>query len=199
MTDSAQLWRRFAQNIYSDFLHWIKQQMVNVLADFENTHWNYNLYLIQQNLIHYEWMMNEFYLPVSVLAWSMHVQNPLIAAEQAYNVDDQAAQLEIQLPQLNAEQCNAFNMIVQSVDGNLEQAHYFVQGPADTEKTFLWTALCHHYCAQNKIVLCVASLRIASLLLPEGITAHFRFQILLNCTLINTCRITQQFNLAVLI
>ena len=67
----------------------------------------------------------------------MHVQNPLIAAEQAYNVDDQAAQLEIQLPQLNAEQHNVFDTIVQGVDGNLEQAHYFVQGSVSIGKTFL--------------------------------------------------------------
>ena len=67
----------------------------------------------------------------------MHVQNPLIAAEQAYDVDNQAAQLEIQLPQLNAGQHNAFDTIVQGVNGNLKQAHYFVQGPASTGKTFL--------------------------------------------------------------
>ena len=62
---------------------------------------------------------------------------PLIAAEQTYDIDDQTAQLEIQLPQLNAEQHNAFDIIIQGVDDNLKQAHYFVQGPAGTGKTFL--------------------------------------------------------------
>ena len=57
-------------------------------------------------------MINEFHLPVSVLAWSMHVQNPLIAAEQTYDVDDQTAQLEIQLSQLNVRQYNVFDTIV---------------------------------------------------------------------------------------
>ena len=48
-------------------------------------------------------------------------------------------------------------------------------------------------------MLCVALSGIASLLLPEGITAHSRFQIPLNCTSTSTCRIIQQFNLAALI
>ena len=67
----------------------------------------------------------------------MHVQNPFIAAEQAYDVDDQTTQLKIQLSQLNTEQYNVFDMIVQGVNGNLKQVHYFVQGPVSTEKTFL--------------------------------------------------------------
>ena len=67
----------------------------------------------------------------------MHIQNPFIAAEQTYDVDNQAAQLEIQLPQFNAGQHNAFDTIFQGVDGNPEQAHYFVQGPASIGKTFL--------------------------------------------------------------
>ena len=67
----------------------------------------------------------------------MHVQNLFITAEQTYNINNQTAQLEIQLSQFNTEQYNTFDIIVQSVDGNPEQAHYFVQSSVSTEKTFL--------------------------------------------------------------
>ena len=98
--------------------------------------------------------------------------NSLITAEQAYDQDEQAATLAEQLSQFNTGQQFAFNIIVQAVDTNPEQAHFFVQGPARTGKTFLWTALCCQYCSQGKVILCIASSGIAFLLLPGGSTAH---------------------------
>ena len=67
----------------------------------------------------------------------MHVQNLFITAKQVYNVDNQIAQLEIQFSQFNIEQYNVFDTIVQNMNNNLKQAHYFVQGPADINKIFL--------------------------------------------------------------
>ena len=125
--------------------------------------------------------------------------NPLIAAEQAYDQDEQAATLTKQLLQLNTGQQSAFDTIVQAVDTNPEQAHFFVQGPAGTGKTFLWTALCHQYHSQGKVVLCIASSGIASLLLPGGLTAHSWFNIPLNCTSTSTCQIFTQSSLAALL
>lgn len=57
---------------------------------------------------------------------------------------------------------------------------FFLQGAGSTDKTFLYTALCHHFCAQEKIVLCIASSGIAAELLPGGRTSYFCFQIFLN-------------------
>lgn len=59
-------------------------------------------------------------------------------------------------------------------------AHFFLQGVGGTGKTFLYTTLCHHFRAQDKIVLCVASSGIAAELLPDGQTSHSQFQIPLN-------------------
>ena len=44
-------------------------------------------------------------------------------------------------------------------------------------KTYLWRALISHLRSENKFVLVVASSGIASLLLPDGRTAHSKFKI----------------------
>lgn len=52
------------------------------------------------------------------------------------------------------------------------------------------TALCHHFCAQGKIVPFVASSGIAAELLSGGRTSHSRFQIPLNLHQDSTTMIT---------
>ena len=59
--------------------------------------------------------------------------------------------------------------------------------------------LCCQYHSQGKVILYVASSDIAFLLLPEGSTAHFWFNISLNCTFTSTYQIFTQFSLAVLL
>ena len=63
--------------------------------------------------------------------------NSLIAAEQAYDQDEQAATLTEQFSQLNTGQQSVFDIIVQVVNINSEQTHFFIQSSAETEKTFL--------------------------------------------------------------
>lgn len=58
-----------------------------------------------------------------------------------------------------------------------EHAHFFLQSAGGTDKTFLYRTLCNYFCAQGKIVLCVASSGIIAELLPGGRTSHSRFQI----------------------
>lgn len=81
---------------------------------------------------------------------------------------------------MNTDQKQAFDEIVTAITEDSWNAHFFLQGAGGTGKTFLYTALCHYFRAQGKIVLCVASSGIAAELLPGGQTSHFCFQILLN-------------------
>jgi Cdc6-like AAA superfamily ATPase len=77
---------------------------------------------------------------------------------------------------------------VTNKDGKL----FFVYGTSGTGKTFVWTMLLSHLQGQSKIVLAVASLRIASLLLlGSKLTAHSRFKILIDLHNELTCNITQ--------
>ena len=54
---------------------------------------------------------------------------------------------------------------------------FYVNGPAGTGKTFLYTKLIHYFRSQGLIVLIVAVSGIAALLLPGGRTAHSRFRL----------------------
>ncbi|PIA43487.1 hypothetical protein AQUCO_01900110v1 [Aquilegia coerulea] len=54
---------------------------------------------------------------------------------------------------------------------------FFVYGSGGTGKTYLWSTLTSKLRSEGKIVLVVASSGIASLLLPNGRTAHSRFKV----------------------
>ena len=85
MTEPAQLWNQFAQDICSDLPHRIEQQMDNVPAALENAHWDFGLHLIAQDLAKYGQILNDFNMPGPVLSWEAHAMNSLIAAKQAYD------------------------------------------------------------------------------------------------------------------
>ena len=56
-------------------------------------------------------------------------------------------------------------------------AHFYLQGPGGTGKTFLYQTLYYYFSSRGKRVLCVASTGIAALLLPNGQTSHSQFKI----------------------
>ena len=70
---------------------------------------------------------------------------------------------------LNDSQQNSYDTIIQKIDKILEDAHFFLQGPAGTGKTFLYQTLWNYFRGQKRIVTCVAS---------SGITALY-FQVAL--------------------
>jgi hypothetical protein len=61
-------------------------------------------------------------------------------------------------------------------------AHFFLQDYANTDKTFLYNAICNHFRAKEKIIICVTLLDIAALFFPGGNISHSRFCIPLNFT-----------------
>ena len=91
----------------------------------------------------------------------------------------------------NIEQRECFERVISTVDSVREgtRPYFFIQGPADTRKTFLYSVLYHHYCAHEKIVLYIASSGIASLLLSRGWTSHSRLWIPLNLHKSSQCNI----------
>jgi hypothetical protein len=76
---------------------------------------------------------------------------------------------------------------------------FFVYGNGGTSKTFVWTTLLSRLRGQGKIVLGVASSRIASFLLLGERTTHSRFKIPINLHDESTCNITQQMKVAELV
>jgi hypothetical protein len=66
---------------------------------------------------------------------------------------------------------------------------FFISGHGGTGKTFLWNTIVSYLRAQHKIVLTVASSAVASLLLPNGQTAHSRFKIPIDIDELSICDI----------
>ncbi len=99
---------------------------------------------------------------------------------------------------LNDDQRNAYETILNAVT-NKQGKLFFVYGSGGTGKTFVWTTLLSYLRGQGKIVLAVASLGIASLLLPGGKTAHSRFKIPIDLHNESIYNITQQMKVAELV
>ncbi|GJZ62274.1 DNA helicase PIF1, ATP-dependent [Tanacetum coccineum] len=75
---------------------------------------------------------------------------------------------------LNPEQRLIYEQVIESVY-NQKGQFSFIHGPGGTGKTFLYKTIIARLRSARMIVLAVASSGIASLLLPEGRTAHSRF------------------------
>ena len=124
--------------------------------------------------------------------------NRLIQEEMSYDtkyLKEEANKLYVQL---NKDQNKAFHSIVNSVLASNEN-FYFVSGHGGTGKTFLWKAIVSYLRARKKIVLTVASSGVASLLLPNGRTAHSRFRIPIDLDQLSMCDIKRGTNLAKLL
>jgi len=91
-----------------------------------------------------------------------------------------------------------FNSIVNAVNTQSGQT-FFLHGPGGTGKTYVYNTLCHHLRGQGKIVLCVASSGIASLLLIGGHTSHSILKIPIEIHESSTCAIPRNSDLAELI
>jgi ATP-dependent DNA helicase PIF1 len=115
----------------------------------------------------------------------------LIAFELGYDSAIKQHQRDEAYEKMNESQRHCFNIIIAAVKQNPISAHFFLQGYTSTGKTFLYNAICNHFRAKKKIIICVASSNIAALLLPGGSTSHSRFYIPLNSTQSNQCNISK--------
>ena len=71
-------------------------------------------------------------------------------------------------------QAEAFDTIVHAIDNN-EGAIFFVDGPGDSGKSFLFEAILHYVRGLNEIAVACAWNGLAVALLPGGRTCHARF------------------------
>ena len=98
------------------------------------------------------------------------VGNRLIAEQLSYDNDEQTGLANQRIPTLNNGQHAAFDAIVNAVELKSGQT-FFLHGPGGTGKTYVYNM---H--SQGKIVICVASSGIASLLSMGGRTSHSTFK-----------------------
>ena len=102
------------------------------------------------------------------------------------------------IPTLNPAQRSSFDAIVNAVKSQSGQT-FFLHGPGGTGKTYVYNTLCYFLHGQGKIVLCVASSGITSLLLIGGRTSHSTFKIPIEIHESSTCAIPRSSDLAKLI
>ena len=151
-------------------------------------------YILSRNGI----QITSFNLPKRSIEYNNRYNNRLIEEETSYNIDQLEEEANILYGQLNTEQKIAFETIVESVLQN-KPGFYFVSGYGGTGKTFLWNTIVSYLRARKKIVLAVASSGVASLLLPNGRTAHSRFKIPLDIDETSICDIKRGTILAELL
>ncbi|GJZ83397.1 DNA helicase [Tanacetum coccineum] len=104
------------------------------------------------------------------------LRNRLLMEEKSYDRELLTREKDRLVSKLNNSQRNIFNLIIDDVTKN-KQELVFVYGHDRTGKTFLWKSVIYALRSEGKIVLAVASSRIASLLLPSGRTAHSLFKL----------------------
>lgn len=106
---------------------------------------------------------------------------------------------DLMLPKrLNVEQLQSYNTIMERISCNKSRA-FFIDGPGGTSKTFLYRALLATVHSQGFIALAIATSGVAASVLPDGRTAHSRFQIPIDIDDNFSCNISKQSSLACLI
>ncbi|XP_045800265.1 uncharacterized protein LOC123894338 [Trifolium pratense] len=137
-------------------------------------------------------------MPVPIVEDVNTFHNKLIADELSYDRVELAAMHATLVKKLTDEQHGVYQEILTSVLSGHGQ-FFFLYGYGGTGKTFLWKTLSAALRSEGKIVINVASSGIASLLLPNGKTAHSTFCIPLEINEKSTCNIKQHCHRAELL
>ena len=125
---------------------------------------------------------------------------PAVIQEELFDTNIQKDISKRKCQSLNADQQNAFSIIMQAVhDEKCSEKMFFLNAPGGYGKTFLIEALLSTVRAMGEIALAVASSGIAAELLQGGRTAHSRFKIPIPVNENSTCSISLQSNEAELL
>ncbi len=171
------IWNQFKDHICDDLLRELERRSVPI-SSLQNAHIDYGLYLLSVGLTDVGKQLTDFGLPLPQYGWSVRL--PYVG--QGFDPVHETAVAEHLVSKLNPDQLSCFRTICSAIETGPQTAHFYLQGPGGTGKTFLYKALCHLYRAQGKSVLCVASTGIAALLLPNGCTSHTQFKIPIDLT-----------------
>ncbi|KIJ57520.1 hypothetical protein HYDPIDRAFT_64199, partial [Hydnomerulius pinastri MD-312] len=122
--------------------------------------------------------------------WNIRARNQFIAEQRDYDLNLLQQIVEQGETTLNAEQRRIYDALLECVDfGPGHGKGFFVHSAGGCGKTYVCNLIAAAVCAKEKIVLCVASSGIASLLLSGGRTAHSRFKIPIPIHEGSTCNI----------
>ena len=200
MVNPVAIWEQFCEQLCDDLRRRIIGRY-DYPPSLENPHLDYGLWLLKQKVLEFgeqhEPLLQPF--PPVRFDWGSAELNRLLQEQLDYDPATEAVARDEVCAQFNNDQRAAFGTIVDKIERDPINAHFFLHGWGGTGKTFLYKGLCHHFRSQRKIVLCVASSGIAALLLPGGRTAHSRFKIPLDVMPDLVCKISKGTQLGKLI
>lgn len=195
IADPVEVWNRFKDHFCDDLSHRLGQMPATFPLVLQEPHYDYGLFLLSLGLADLQQGLADVGLPTCLFDWShAHVQ-----ASRAEGQALDTARAASMQSQLNADQLSAFQQVVTAVTDDPQTAHFYLQGPGGTGKTFLYKALCYHFRSLGKTVLCVASTGIAALLLPDGRTSHSQFKIPIQLNESSVSTISKNSKLAALL
>jgi RecG-like helicase len=200
VTNPRQLWDAHWESLSDDIEAMIRCEHDDpIVTLFEDALKDRALYEIDQVFMRNRHRLEDFpMLPNSNYIPLVHGGNRLVQKKLAYDQHSLTTYVDNVENRLNDDQRSAYETILNAVT-NKEGKLFFVYGSGGTGKTFVWITFLSRLRGQGKIVLVVASSKIASLLLLGGRTAHSRFKILIDLHNESTCNITQQMKVAELV
>jgi hypothetical protein len=134
ITDPGEIWKRYRNYFCDDLLHRLRHTTVSFPLVLANPVYDYGLWLLAMGLADLQKGLADFFLPVNVFDWSDLDQLTIQRDEQAV-CKQQAEEME---RQLNDDQKECFRTITQAITDDPKNAHFYVQGPGGTGKTFLY-------------------------------------------------------------
>ncbi|XP_054710250.1 ATP-dependent DNA helicase pif1-like [Uloborus diversus] len=172
--DVPDLWRQHQVSLCEDYVHHYSEETGPdyALADIEELLASYNLSLQKLHL-------PAVNLPATVLS------------KVNFDIEEEQEKAKIYTEKLNNEQRCVVEKVLRSVYNNSEDTPkcYFLDGPAGTGKTFIYSTLLHTIRGRGDHVIPVASTGIAATLLKGGRTAHSVFKIPIDLNVTSTCNL----------
>ena len=174
IADPQVIWDRYKEHFCDDLARKLAHDpSISFPLPLIDPHYDYGLFLLGLGLADLQQTLTDAGLPENIFDWTASHRT----ADQQANLDCESSLASVMQAQLNLDQQACFQAIVTAITDDPQTAHFYLQGPGGTGKTFLYKTLCHYYRSQGKTVLCVASTGIAALLLPNGRTSHSQFKI----------------------
>jgi hypothetical protein len=178
-SNPRQLWDTYKNDIAEDILHRFRIATGNLELQVNDDIYNEALVLIEDLcLLMSGKLLTEIHMPAPNRQ-SRDVLNRELDRERAYNTITLQQQVQTNVPLLNEQQKNAYDLLMKAVDdGN--GGLFFLDAPGGTGKTFLISLILASVRAQSSIALALASTGIAATLLEGGRTAHSALKLPLN-------------------
>ena len=204
LADAGPIWEKFQDAFCERLTDTITNKRLIHPAmprpDLDYGLWLIHMELLREEVDHEDTPLLKYNLPKFTHHWETHEEpNPLIRNERDYDRRRLAEHAATREGQLNDDQAAAYTCIREDLQAHPESAHFFLNGPGGTGKTFVYLTLCDRLRAEGKIVVCVASTGIAAQLLPGGRTAHKRFKIPIPINETSTCKISYNSQVAELL